>query len=187
MENNQPSQPNRTKEIIHKGIEFAQNIDNNSETYKSGAGFGFSCGYEKAMTDFAASRSGGVQWQKCPKCDGQGTVSRPPYIAGDVNEWTSSETHFECNLCNGKMVISDQSPTAPASSVEDKFHAVEYAGYWNIQTSPYYDDDHKNILDAESIGEKEAEQYANLIAELLNKHYANDNFRNLQDNPKSNS
>lgn len=60
-------------------------------------------------------------------------------------------------------------PIAVEEVKEDKFYAVEYSGFWNIQTGPYYTD--KNILDAEVIGEKEAEQYANLIAELLNKHY----------------
>ena len=30
-----------------------------------------------------------VPYQLCPKCNGQGTVSKPPYIAGDVYEWSS--------------------------------------------------------------------------------------------------
>ena len=47
----------------------------------------------------------GGQWQKCPKCDGQGIVSKPPYIAGDQNTWASAETSYICNLCNGQMVI----------------------------------------------------------------------------------
>jgi Na+/phosphate symporter len=30
------------------------------------------------------------------------------------------------------------------------WHAVEYAGYWQIQTSENYDDDHIQVLDVES-------------------------------------
>lgn len=52
---------------------------------------------------------------------------------------------------------------------EEGFYAVEYAGHWNIQRTPYYSAD--NILDAELVGAKKAKKYAELIAELLNKHY----------------
>lgn len=45
------------------------------------------------------------EWQLCPKCNGQGSVSKPPYVAGDVNEWTSSATSFVCNVCNGAKVL----------------------------------------------------------------------------------
>lgn len=51
------------------------------------------------------SNANGGQWQKCPKCDGQGIVSKPPYIAGNQNTWTSSEISYTCNVCNGKMII----------------------------------------------------------------------------------
>ncbi len=40
--------------------------------------------------------------RKCPVCDGQGIVSKPPYIAGDVHEWTDSQTSHECHACGGK-------------------------------------------------------------------------------------
>ena len=46
-----------------------------------------------------------VPYQLCPKCSGQGTVSKPPYIAGDVYEWTSSSTIFICDVCNGGKII----------------------------------------------------------------------------------
>jgi DnaJ-class molecular chaperone len=44
-------------------------------------------------------------YQKCPKCDGQGIVSKPPYVAGDQHQWCSSSTSFVCDVCNGKKVI----------------------------------------------------------------------------------
>jgi hypothetical protein len=47
----------------------------------------------------------GGQWQKCPKCDGQGIVSKPPYVAGDVNKWTSTQISYPCDLCGGMKVI----------------------------------------------------------------------------------
>lgn len=44
-------------------------------------------------------------YQLCPKCNGQGIVSKPPWVAGDVNEWTSSAASYICDLCNGAKVI----------------------------------------------------------------------------------
>ena len=44
-------------------------------------------------------------FQLCPKCNGQGIVSRPPWIAGNLGSWMSSESSYECNLCHGKMII----------------------------------------------------------------------------------
>ena len=46
-----------------------------------------------------------IPYQKCPKCDGQGTVSKPPWIAGDVYEWTYSSSIFPCDICNGAKII----------------------------------------------------------------------------------
>ena len=47
--------------------------------------------------------------QKCPKCNGQGTVSKPPHVTGDYEYWTSDRTSYICNLCNGSMVIPSAS------------------------------------------------------------------------------
>lgn len=41
----------------------------------------------------------------CPKCNGQGTVSKPPYIAGDIHQWSSSSVIFNCDVCNGAKVL----------------------------------------------------------------------------------
>lgn len=43
-----------------------------------------------------------AHYQKCPKCDGQGIVSKPPWLAGDISTWVSSETSY---ICNGEKVI----------------------------------------------------------------------------------
>lgn len=42
----------------------------------------------------------------CPVCNGAGTVSKPPYIAGDIDEWFSGDTRiYECNACDGKGIV----------------------------------------------------------------------------------
>lgn len=46
-----------------------------------------------------------VPYQLCPKCNGQGTVSKPPYLAGDTHEWTSTSLSHQCDVCNGAKLI----------------------------------------------------------------------------------
>ena len=42
----------------------------------------------------------------CPLCRGQGTVSKPPYIDGDVHEWTDGVCGgYTCKMCNGSGYI----------------------------------------------------------------------------------
>lgn len=65
------------------------------------------CAYWKGLFDgFAEGISKSAVWQLCPKCTGQGIVSKPPHIAGDVSEWSSTSTAFTCNVCNGNKIIS---------------------------------------------------------------------------------
>jgi hypothetical protein len=44
-------------------------------------------------------------YQLCPKCHGQGAVSKPPYVAGDVSSWVQSAATFQCDVCNGMKVL----------------------------------------------------------------------------------
>jgi DnaJ-class molecular chaperone len=46
-----------------------------------------------------------IPYQLCPKCNGQGTVSKPPYIPGDVTNWSSTSATFQCDVCNGQKII----------------------------------------------------------------------------------
>jgi len=47
-----------------------------------------------------------VPYQLCPKCNGQGIVSKPPHIAGDVyGRVLSTSASFVCNVCNGMKII----------------------------------------------------------------------------------
>lgn len=54
-------------------------------------------------------------WQACPKCHGQGIVSKPPYLAGDINHWSDSQGQHECNVCKGKMIINIATSFPPDS------------------------------------------------------------------------
>lgn len=46
-------------------------------------------------------------YQICPKCNGQGTVSKPPWVDGDVHQWVDSTNTggYTCNVCNGAKII----------------------------------------------------------------------------------
>lgn len=46
-----------------------------------------------------------VPYQLCPKCNGQGTVSKPSYVPGDVYQWSSSAVTHQCDVCNGAKII----------------------------------------------------------------------------------
>ena len=46
-----------------------------------------------------------IPYQKCPKCDGQGIVSKPSHIAGDQMQWDSASTNHQCDVCNGSKII----------------------------------------------------------------------------------
>ena len=46
-----------------------------------------------------------MHYQLCPKCNGQGTLSKPPYIPGDVYQWTTSQASFTCDVCGGNKVL----------------------------------------------------------------------------------
>ena len=46
-----------------------------------------------------------VPYQLCPKCNGQGQVTKPPYIAGDQETWSSSSAIHQCDVCNGRKII----------------------------------------------------------------------------------
>ncbi len=41
--------------------------------------------------------------EMCPVCKGQKTVSKPPYIAGDVDSWTDNGSGpYPCPTCGAK-------------------------------------------------------------------------------------
>lgn len=43
---------------------------------------------------------------KCPVCNGQGLVSKPPYIAGDQMQWISTNTGpYPCHACGGTGIV----------------------------------------------------------------------------------
>jgi hypothetical protein len=66
--------------------------------------------------------------------------------------------------------IDEEKLVSKEKDIKNRFYAVEYGGYWHIQTTPYYSEE--DILNADMIGSVEAEKNAKLIADLLNKHYS---------------
>lgn len=49
------------------------------------------------------------QLHLCPNCQGQKIVSKPPWVAGDQDSWTSSSTGtYPCPTCMGKGYIVTQ-------------------------------------------------------------------------------
>lgn len=47
-----------------------------------------------------------VNYQLCPKCNGQGMVSIPPWVPGDLAGWSATTVeNYVCNVCNGAKII----------------------------------------------------------------------------------
>lgn len=52
------------------------------------------------------SPSRGDEWQKCPVCDGQGHLNKPPHVPGDQATWLSGTTaSWPCKRCDGTGTI----------------------------------------------------------------------------------
>jgi hypothetical protein len=50
----------------------------------------------------------------CPICHGAGHVTRPPWVAGDVDHWAgSSAGSYPCRTCGGSGVLWSCDPPAP--------------------------------------------------------------------------
>jgi hypothetical protein len=42
----------------------------------------------------------------CPVCQGAGTVSKPPHVAGDQEQWSGCDTAMSrCNPCGGSGIV----------------------------------------------------------------------------------
>ena len=46
-----------------------------------------------------------VPYQCCPKCEGQGIVAKPSWVAAGVNNWSSTSAVHQCDVCNGAKTI----------------------------------------------------------------------------------
>lgn len=47
-----------------------------------------------------------LQPYKCPVCDGQGKLNKPPWVAGDQKEWQDINTGpYQCHACSGMGVL----------------------------------------------------------------------------------
>lgn len=51
----------------------------------------------------------------CPVCRGHGTVSKPPYVAGDQDSWAGSGTgSYPCHACSGTGIVWEVTGVWPA-------------------------------------------------------------------------
>jgi hypothetical protein len=74
--------------------------------YEYNCDFGYSVDIEYKVVDSEPyTQDTYIPYQICPKCNGQGIVSKPPWVPGDVNQWISSSCSFVCDVCNGAKMI----------------------------------------------------------------------------------
>lgn len=58
--------------------------------------------------------------QACPVCQGTGLVSRPPWVAGDQAQWSSTSCGpWPCRACSGAGVLA---VPCSSSSLEEVAH-----------------------------------------------------------------
>jgi RecJ-like exonuclease len=58
-----------------------------------------------------------VNVHRCPACYGTGLVSRPPWVAGDVDNWVDYQCGpYPCRSCDGKgvLIVNDATNTKEA-------------------------------------------------------------------------
>ncbi len=86
--------------------DFAPTIDGILEGKQLERGFfvKFCLAVDSELANLAKQKPA-IPYQCCPKCNGQGTVSKPLYVPGDINSWDSSVSNFVCNVCNGTKII----------------------------------------------------------------------------------
>lgn len=75
-----------------------------------------------------------IPYQKCPKCDGQGTTCKPPYISGDQYTWSSSALNFVCNVCEGRKIIPMFAPQSEIDEfiafIKKNYHEAVFSEMW---------------------------------------------------------
>lgn len=69
-----------------------------------------------AMAEYASQFQSSPKWQLCPKCNGQGMVEKPTYVAGDVHQWISTASVYVCDVCNGAKVLQTLGNVSPQAA-----------------------------------------------------------------------
>ena len=78
-------------------------VPEDTKTYESPHAINNAYSYDSGI---GKSKTVTAYYQTCPKCHGQGIVSVPPYVAGDVLTFTSSGTEtYTCPVCGGQGVL----------------------------------------------------------------------------------
>lgn len=118
-----------------------------------------------------------VPFQCCPKCEGQGIVSKPSWIPQGVDQWAASDPHHQCDVCNGKKVIPMATtlqfqPCQTGYSSEDMVKTLSVIISLSQPGIPYY-----------AYGDNEA---GCLMASILNEisDHCSDMINSLTNKPK---
>lgn len=101
-----------------------------------------------------------MQYQVCPKCQGQGVVSKPPGLAAEVTSWAGTESSYQCDVCNGFKVLlipkaeaisldEQRVPVSVAEAARDKISARTEASYkrWPMATPDDADRYHQMFME----------------------------------------
>jgi RecJ-like exonuclease len=58
------------------------------------------------MPDSTTERDTEGPAERCPVCNGMGQQSRPPWVAGDAETWTTGDTSaYPCPACNATGIV----------------------------------------------------------------------------------
>lgn len=64
---------------------------------------------------------------KCPVCEGAGTTIKPPYVAGDQQEWTSSDLRLHpCQPCKGSGIVWEDTSYGTGKSDNTRYSLAIY-------------------------------------------------------------
>src|SRR5689334_21569093 len=96
-------------------------------------------------------------------------------MSKEAKQWLKKEGHtwqvVPMTIENLENILDRYSSAYRGDEKDKKYFPVEFAGYWQIKTAPFYDSG-EDILNAEDVGEEAAQKNAELISNLLNNHNA---------------
>lgn len=148
------AEPPTQLDIIHKGVEFAKGLNADNESYLAGAGYGYSCGYEKAIEAYRLSAP--VEENKIPNNALQFFQCHKITLTGvNGGDYLDEEDFYK--------FAKSIKPLSPAPTVSDiegflpilqENYQAQIAGYYNYDKT----DEERKIRNAV------IEEYKDLIA-----------------------
>lgn len=105
--------------------------------------------------------------QVCPKCNGQGHVFTPPWVAGDATEYSTSKFEtFECPVCEGRKVIYPSVPPTSQKGIEER--AVQFAQLIRLAIIDAFHR-YQQASVRETITGRTINRYANIATPMITK------------------